>query len=298
MKKENIDAFLAEVIAIETEEAKQAGALGYMARTLVQATLPHRNPGNTEAWGRQNGYFSLIIQPGFVIKNLETTSIGLPYGSIPRLIIAWITTEAIRTKEKTLILGNSLSMFMRKLDLLPTGGKWGSINRIKEQTKRLFASKITCSYENNNIGFGLTNANIVDKATLWWHPKNPDQLSMFESRIELSNNFFNEIIRSPVPIDIRVLKLLKQSPMAIDIYCWLTYRMSYLKYQTSIPWEALQMQFGSDYADTNQGKQGFKRNFIKQLRFVLTVYPDANITCDNKDTIILKPGKSHILKTT
>lgn len=296
MKKTNIDKFLAEVMAIEAEEAKQAGALGYMARTLVQATLPHRNPGNVEAWGRQNGYFSLIIQPGFTIKNLETQSIGLPYGSIPRLIIAWITTEAIHTKEKTLILGNSLSAFMRKLDLLPTGGRWGSINRIKEQTKRLFASKITCSYENKDVGFGLTNANIVDKAMLWWHPKNPNQLSMFESSVELSDNFFNEIIRSPVPIDLRVLKLLKHSPMAIDIYCWLTYRMSYLKHQTSIPWKALQMQFGSDYADTNQGKQGFKRNFIRQLRSVLTVYPDAQIMYNNKDTIVLKPGKSHIFQ--
>ena len=38
----NIDKVIAESLAIETEEAKKAGALGYMARSLVQATIPHK----------------------------------------------------------------------------------------------------------------------------------------------------------------------------------------------------------------------------------------------------------------
>jgi hypothetical protein len=41
MNKENIDKLVNEVLAIEREEAYQAGAIGYMARALIQATMPH-----------------------------------------------------------------------------------------------------------------------------------------------------------------------------------------------------------------------------------------------------------------
>ena len=67
MNKKNIDKFITEALAIESEEAKKAGALGYMARALVQATMPHKNPGLVEVWGRRNGNFSMAMQPGYVI---------------------------------------------------------------------------------------------------------------------------------------------------------------------------------------------------------------------------------------
>jgi hypothetical protein len=62
----------------------------------------------------------------------------------------------------------------------------------------------------------------------------------------LSERFFNEITEKPVAIELRALKALKHSPMALDLYLWLTYRMSYVKNRTPIPWSALQLQFGSD----------------------------------------------------
>lgn len=41
MNKESIDKLVNEVLAMEQEEAYQAGAIGYMARALIQATMPH-----------------------------------------------------------------------------------------------------------------------------------------------------------------------------------------------------------------------------------------------------------------
>jgi len=129
-----------EALAIEAEEAKAAGALGFMARMLVQATMPHRDPGEVAAWGRRNGSFSLVIQPGMIIepKTHLPQSVGLPYGSLPRLLLAWISTEAVRNREPLVVLGDTLSAFMRELDLVPTGGRWGSITRLRMQMKRLF----------------------------------------------------------------------------------------------------------------------------------------------------------------
>lgn len=286
MNSKNLNNFITEVLAIEAEEAKKAGALGYMARALVQATMPHKQIAGNE-FTRKNGAFTLSI--------LTPSKVGLPYGTIPRLIIAWLTTEAVLTKNRNLYLGNTLSSFMLDLGLAPTGGRWGSITRLREQTKRLFTSSISCFYE-TQTNESERGFRVADSHDLWWTPKSPNQGALFESTVTLSEAFFNEIVNFPIPIDLRALKALKRSPLAIDIYCWLTYRMSYLKKNASIPWEVLQLQFGSDYAQTAQGTRDFKRAFIRELGKVTTVYKDTALETDSKN-LILKPSKPHIAPT-
>lgn len=292
LKRTNLNKLIEDALAIEAIGAKEAGALGFMARALVQATLPHSNPGDVESWGRENGAFSLVIQPGIIKKDGELKSIGLPYGSIPRLILAWITTEAIKTKSRELILGNSLSQFMHELDIAPTGGRWGSISRLKTQMKRLFSASMSCTYEEGD-NWGIRKATPVERADLWWDPKNPNQATVWESALLLTESFFTEIIDRPVPIDMRALKSLKKSPMALDIYCWMTYRMSYLKHKAEIPWGALITQFGSNYKNDAQGIRNFKKEFIKQLRKVNCVYREARID-STSEALILHPSKTHI----
>ena len=43
-------------------------------------------------------------------------------------------------------------------------------------------------------------------------------------KIELSEKFFNEIIRHPVPLDMNILTALKRCSLGLDLYMWLTYR--------------------------------------------------------------------------
>ncbi len=133
----NLDKFVTEALAIEQETAREAGALGFMVRALVQARMPHKQV-NANEFERTNGAFTMTM--------LAPSKIGLPYGSVPRLLVSYLTTEAVRTKEREVILGNSLSGSMRELGLLPTGGRWGTIPRLKEQMTRLFACSISCSY--------------------------------------------------------------------------------------------------------------------------------------------------------
>jgi len=273
-----------EAFQIELEEAKEAGALGFTARGLVQATMPHRDTGKLHH-KRINGDYSLIMAA-------SDPDIGLPYGSIPRLMLAWLATEAVRTKDRNIILGDSMSSFMRELDLMPTGGRWGSITRLKDQSRRLFSAMITCSYTNRNLG-AAERFLISDKEELWWHDAEPNQAGLFKSSVQLSERFYEEIIQNPVPVDMRALKILKRSPLALDLYCWLTYRMSYLKRNTSIPWQLLQAQFGGEYAVSAQGKAHFKQAFQKQLGRVLTVYPEAKLE-PTTTGLILKPSHTHV----
>lgn len=281
MNQQNIDKLISKSLAIEARDAKEAGALGFMARSLVQATMPHSKV-NESVFKRNNGLFSLTI--------LADPEIGIPYGSMPRLLIAWITTEALRTKQREILLGRNLSKFMAKLDLIPTGGRWGTITKLREQMKKLFSASISCSYDDGK-NWAIKNIQPVTQANLWWDPKSPDQATLFESTLVLGEEFFREIINYPIPIDMEALKILKRSPMAIDIYCWLTYRMSYLKGATTIPWKTLELQFGSNYERTRD----FKKRFLSQLRSVLVVYPDAKLGI-NENGLYLRLSKPHIPK--
>lgn len=279
----HLERLIAETLAIEEEAAQEAGALGYIARALVQATMPHKR---TEAtfFQRTNGNFRLVMS--------ANTEVGLPFGTIPRLLVAWLTTEAARTKERVLVLGPSLSSFMAQLDLAPTGGRWGTITRLKDQMQRTFCAAIACLYsaEKHQAYMGFT---IADRYRLWWDTKSPEEAVAWRSEVRLGERFFEEAVHCPVPVDIRVLKALTRSPLAIDIYSWLTYRVSYLKHRTAIPWEVLQAQFGAGYPLTALGKRNFKREFLQQLRKVHAIYHQANLEV-TEDCLILLPGKPHV----
>jgi hypothetical protein len=77
--------------------------------------------------------------------------------------------------------------------------------------------------------------------------------------------------------------------MALDLYCWLTYRMSYLRKETVIPWPALQAQFGADYAR----RRAFKGKLVESLRKVLTVYTEAKAGLV-ENGLLIKPSGTHI----
>ena len=283
MKIEKINHLISEALAIEAEDAKEAGALGFMARALALATMPHSKPDDNE-FTRTNGLFTLTM--------LARKAVGLPYGTVPRLLTAWVTTEAVRTKEPVLTLGHTLSSFMAQLDLTPTGGRWGTIPRLKDQMTRLFSCSVTASYD-TPAQHAHQSFFLAEKAELWWNPKSPEQAALWQSNITLSQPFFTEVINHPIPIDLRALKALKRSPMALDIYTWLTYRMFCLKRETTIPWQALQMQFGAGYAPTEQGTRDFKKRYLDQLKKVCLIYPAANVK-PTTHGLTLKPSRPHV----
>ena len=185
--------------------------LGFMARTMALCSLPRSNPGNRLQYKRVNGPFTLIMYSSGETK--------LPFGNFPRLILAWVSTEAVRTQNRVLILGSSLAKFMRELGVYSSGG--GNVHtKLRNQMKRLFGCTVQLTYKEEH-GEATVNTVIADRTEFWWNERKPAQSSLWDSKIELSEKFFNEIISHPVPLDMNTLTALKRSSLGLDLYLWL-----------------------------------------------------------------------------
>jgi Plasmid encoded RepA protein len=249
----------------------------YLPRELVQVTLPHKNPGNIPVWRRTNGNITVGIEPG---ANLNTgESYGYPYGIIPRLLLFWITTEAVRTKSARLELGSSLSGFMADLGLSAyTGrGKRGDAKRLRNQMERLFWSRIRfLASDHGGEREAQSGMQVADETMFWWNPKDPDQATLWGSWIKLSERFFAAITAYPVPVDMRALKALKRSPLALDLYAWLSYE-AYRAHSSGKPrfenWTQLHDHLGAEY----QHRQHFRSATKAAIRKIKVVYPGLKL---------------------
>jgi hypothetical protein len=275
-----------ESLQIEQEEARAAGALGFLARTLAQVTLPHSDP-DTLYYERSSGRLRLTV------RGLKPY--GVPYGSIPRVVLAWICTEAVRTKSPVLELGRSAAQFSRKLSLNYNGR---DLSRLKKQCLALARAVISIDGLDAHGG-AFEDIKVASRGFIFWSESNPDQLSLWESSLTLTDEFFEAATNHPVPIDLRVYHALSQSPLSMDIYTWLVYRMFVLRISKHpaalIPWIGLKHQFGAGYADNDRGLRNFKIKFRTRLKEVLLFYPEAaNHIEDTGEHLKLTPCPLHL----
>ena len=258
--------------------------LGFMARLLALCSLPRTNPGNRHQYKRVNGPYKLILS--------RTGEYKLPYGNLPRLLLAWVCTEAVRTQSSELVLGDSLAEFMRKLDVISSdsGGSWGIRTRLKNQMDRLFSATISLIYEDERLTARMISP-IASLAEFWWDPKRPDKRMLWESKIELGEKFFQEIIRHPVPLDMNILKAMKRSSLGLDWYLWLTYRTFALRAPLRLSWRQLYRQFGADpdKASDKRTVDAFRTDCLRELTKIKAAWPDLNYATA-KGVLILSPS--------
>ena len=254
--------------------------LGFMARLLALCSLPRSNPGNQYQYQRVNGPYKLILSRTGLHK--------LPHGSNPRLILAWISTEAVRTGSREIVLGRSLSEFMRKLGISSTDGRGQA--RLRNQMKRLFNCSVQLNYTAGERETSAT-ALVAELTDFWWNPKHPDQTGLWESKVRLSEAFFNEIINHPVPLDMNTLKALKRSPLGLDLYLWLVYRTFPLRAPLRLSWRLLYSQFGvnPDRASDKFTVRNFRTKVLRELKKIKLAWPGLNYATA-KGVLILLPS--------
>ncbi|MGQ0466123.1 MAG: replication protein RepA [Sporichthyaceae bacterium] len=169
------------------------------------------------------------------------------------------------------------------------GGVRGDITRLREQMTRTLMATLVVADSGIAERDKALKFDLADHYELWWSKDDVDAEPLWPASIMLSERFYESVVSAPVPVDTRALKTLRGSPLRIDIYTWLTHRMSYLRRPTTVPWEALAVQFGGDYARL----RAFKAVFLKQLDKVRAVYPFANVQ-QAEHGLLLLPSRPHV----
>ena len=257
---------------------------GFMARMMALCSLPRSNPGNQHQYKRVNGPYKLILS--------RTGEYKLPFGNLPRLLMAWVSTEAVRTQSRELVLGDSLSEFMRALGVYSNSGRVHT--RLRNQMNRLFHSSVefTQEYEQGNR---FVASRVVDRGEFWWDPKRPDDRSLWDSKIRIGEDFFHEIIRHPVPLDINTLIALKRSSLGLDLYLWTAYRTFSLKRPMRLSWQQVYRQFGVDpsRASDRVTVDNFRKDCLRELKKIKLAWPELNYSL-GKGVLMLSPSTPSI----
>ena len=110
-------------VEIRTNLAQIENAM-FQHSVLCQAFLPYRNPGDDiSIWKRKQGNASLIIQclqkehP----ESGDFVTIGLPYGTKARLILAFINSQSIITQNPRVDVTDSMTAFIERIGIANTG---------------------------------------------------------------------------------------------------------------------------------------------------------------------------------
>lgn len=280
----------------------------YIHSVLCQVGLPRKQPfqlneeggkildekGNpilAREFERRSGNSSLLIKAGECWDGLNWVKQPLPYGTIPRLSLVYIISEALRKKDPVINIGETLTDFMLSIGVSKSGGKYGRYDYVKKQIRALSVCELKLGVSSAMDARSIT-INPISEFRAWLSDSNAQKV-LWPGEITLSKQFFDSIITHSVPLDKRALRELGDSALALDIYFWLAHRLHRSKRDGElIRWPALRSQFGQEYKNLFH----FKEEFSQKLRQALTQYVTAKVKIDNSQGIIIYESPSPVPK--
>jgi hypothetical protein len=272
------DALPRNVVALakEADRAVKAGKPDYLPAALCQIGLP-RSPTEGRTFERTSGNVSLQVEAGKAWDGRTWQQMPLPYGVRPRLALVHISTQAIRTQSRTVDVGGSVNGFLAELGL-DNGGK--AYGQMRSQMAALAVCTLRLGrVETRHIDGQEREVAVTLDAKPFrqfdaWLDSRGDQPTLWPTEVELTQEFFDSLRETAVPLEHAALAKLTHSALALDLYTWLAHRLYRVRRGGSrISWAALQEQFGSEYSD----RKDFKREVKRRLREVLTVYAAAKV---------------------
>lgn len=259
------------------------GSLGFAFSGWAQCALPHRRLPDETRWEIAGERVRLVVEPGLrpSFDDGPMEHVGVPYGSVARLILLFLQTEALRTDSREVELGGSLRQWLGKI-----GASVGGSNAraVRDQAERISRCRLTFHIQGSGR-VGLVNQSIVDRA-LFIDDGCEKQGKLSLEAAKLSEGFFEQLRRHPVPIEEAAIKAISNNPAALDAYLWLAYRLHVLSCDKLITWKALKSQFGTSYKELFH----FKPRFTQALALATAVYPAAKIDIRDEG-VVLKPSR-------
>jgi hypothetical protein len=265
------DSKLIEASALIATDAPNGEDMAFTHAVLCQVGLP-RSKVEGENFMRQSGSAWVNVQAGYLDEGNGPVLQPIPYGAMPRLALAWVSTFAKRNNTREIPIGDSASEFLRLLGQPTTGGERGSFRTLRTQMHALAACRLQLGYKGRTYN-GLP----VERFDAWQVNKDTQQKALWPGVMLLSEGYFSELIANGVPLDNRALLALKGSALALDVYAWLAHRLYRIEGRPVIlHWKSLREQFAQEYQGKDPDKD-FKDAFLPQLKKALLVYPKAKV---------------------
>lgn len=257
--------------------------LRFLYTPLIQCTFPHSDPGDgVTTYTRRNGRLEVSI--------VGKSGVGLPYGVPARLLSIYVTSEIKRTKSRQVLLGRSFADFLRRLELPVTGGVRGTTTMYRDQINRLVRTFFTIdeSVSDESVTrLDIRNARFCSNASVWWD-KNYQAGTC--AALEISDEMYDSMIERSAPLSNKAIRALRRSPLDLDIYAWLVYRLYRLNRPAAlITWDDFSAQTGQSYARTRD----FRTQVGNSLQRVLKQYPEARVEV-MKEGLRLQRSPRHI----
>lgn len=246
----------------------------FMHAIMCQVGLPRSKVEGTE-FERKCGGAALSIGAGKLWDGEKFVQQPIPYGTLPRLMLAWMNTYAVRESSPQIPVGDSASQFLRMLGKDTSGGKKGTFTMFRKQVQALSACRMTLGF--NADGKAYTYEGKPIKQFEAWLQATDEQRPLWPGVVTFSDDYYTTLKKHAVPIDVRAFAMLKGSALSMDIYTFLADRLHRITGRpVMLYWANLREQFGQEYQGLNADKD-FKKKFLRALRDVLAVYPFAKV---------------------
>lgn len=281
------------LLAAQTiQETPPAGNdLAFMHSVLCQVGLPRSKVDGHEFLRRQGAAW-ISVQAGFLDENHGPVQQPVPYGPLPRLALAWVSTYAIRHKVREIPVGDSAAAFLRQLGKSTSGGARGGYAALRIQMHALAACRLQLGYKGRTF-----NGQPIQQFDAWTTEVDHGQKSLWPGILVLSEHYFHELIDGGgVPLDLRAMQALKGSALALDVYAWLAHRLYRLAPRGQwLSWRQLFGQFGQEYTGARPIND-FQKAFKAATRDALAVYPKAKVKL-NASGMLMLPSNPPVSKS-
>ena len=259
-------------------------APSFLHSALCAMSLPVRRPvDDTIPILRQDGQYTLAITPRPVLQRVngqqQMSVLGVPYGSLPRLVLIHIMSEAVRTKARHITLGSSFTDWMRRMGFRTISyGPRGSATLIRQQLDRLLACEWMIRWDNRNDKgdqeFAVKEVKLTNEYT-----GTNGRNGGFSREIVLTEGFFEHLREHAVPLDENAIRQLRDSATSLDLYTWLSYRLPRISKArpTTLSWAQLAVHFGNEGNNLRKFRQTIRDSWERQ---VSAVYPEARAEFD------------------
>jgi hypothetical protein len=264
--------------------AEEESRLGITHAGFAMTSLPHKRIEEA-LWRREGHRTTLLVESG---RHRNGELLGVPYGSIARLILLYLQTEAVRTNSPEVELGRSMKSWMERMSL-STGGK--TYQLVTEQARRISGCRLTFFTDWQDGAERRLNGAFVQDAISLSGVMDDNQPTLWQDKVRLDDGFWRSLREHPVPVREEAIRAIGTRSLAIDVYIWLAYRLHALPKTTSISWPAIHAQFGAGFRLVRQ----IKPTFLDALTVALAVYPEAQVDVE-KEGIYLHPSPPAVPK--